>query len=160
MSQIGFILQAEKGMPGGVPVLNSLGIVEDIHLPDTILTHNSAEVEETIIAGQPIYVKQNGKLRLASAANNIESQVIGIALESREQGYSITYSAFGTVTLLDWTIAIGSVNLVSGCNYFLDNMRGRITNIAPITSASYLVYVGRAISSNILVLNIQPKIQL
>lgn len=32
MNNIGFILQAEKGMPGGVPVLDNNGKIENINL--------------------------------------------------------------------------------------------------------------------------------
>lgn len=156
-NKIGFILQAEKGIPGGIPTLNHAGIIENIQLPTT-LAHGYQEVDEEVKIGQPVYAKQNGHLALASSLDNPRSKSIGVALENGSIGYAIAISSFGTITLQDWTNVVGNANLVPGLDYFLDSTAGKMTNVAP--NNGYLVVIGRAVSELILSIQIQRSILL
>lgn len=120
--------------------------------------HISAECDANILVGQPLYLKSNKHLDLASNNNNHQSQLIGIATSNSNIGFTATYTSFGSVVLNDWTNIIGNVSLVPGLDYFLDNIPGKMTTVAP--NSGYWVYCGRAVTDKCLVVDFQLKIQL
>lgn len=151
------------GLPSPPAINNASHAVNVDFLQQQIAKHLefrylSAEVDENIVAGNILYIKQNGHLALGSNIDNEKSQIVGVALGNGSPGFAVTYSSFGCIFLNDWTNIIGSVTLVPGTDYFLDNAPGKITSNRPF--AGYLLGVGKANSTNSLVINLQIKIQL
>lgn len=152
MNEIGFVLQAEKGIPGGIPTLNTSGIIENVHLPPTQVLPQ-AETDEEILIGQPVYLKQNGHLALARCTDYPRARVCGVAVENKVDGFSCSYIFNGIVQRDNW-------NLRPGLIYYLDSVLGEITTDSPENQGYYVVAIGMALTTSILSVQIQPSILL
>lgn len=123
--------------------------------------YNSAEADEDIISGQPVYLKSNGHIGLAKADNPARTKVIGLAFDSVAPGFSCRYITDGELSNDDWTDIIGSEQLEIGQIYYLDpDNSGKLTTIAPITSGQYVVKVGIALTVKKIDIEIQQSIML
>ena len=116
------------------------------------------ETDATLIIGNPVVIKTNGHLDLASASS--APQVVGITISAASATFAANYITDGSVTLSDWTLIIGATNLWAGQTYFLDTTVGRLTATPPSTPGQYVVRVGRAVSTTILDVEIELPILL
>lgn len=121
-------------------------------------TGASAETDENVLTGQPVYLKSNGHLGLAGGFG-ISYSCIGVAIGDFLPGFACQFKTLGAITLEDWTIVIGNKFLSPSQTYYLDAINaGRLTMIAPETG--YLVVIGKALSTVALNIQIQPSIKL
>jgi hypothetical protein len=111
-------------------------------------------------AGQPVYVDPiSGQLKLASATVLASSMVAGLI-------QSVTLATFAasiattTLTLPDWTAAIGTALLTKGARYFLGVTAGTLSLSAPATPGQSVVSVGIALSTTQLEITPTPPILL
>ncbi len=107
----------------------------------------AAEADESILVGQPVYIKATGHAALAIADAAIPAGAIGFAITAAEATFTVRYITEGKITLTDWTDIIGVSALTPGKVYYLDaTTAGRITAVAPSVLSQYVVRVGRAAS--------------
>ena len=100
-----------------------------------------------VAAGQPIYVDPtSGQLKLASAATFPASIVAGLVQAATLATFAAPV-ATTTLTLSDWTAAVGSVALAKGARYFLGTTPGTLALTAPTTPGQSVVSVGIALST-------------
>jgi hypothetical protein len=119
----------------------------------------SIESDDIILKGQPIYIKQSGHCSLANANSFASSNVIGLANNDTEIGHVCHYTKTD-MELDDWTDIVGTQYLIPGVLYFLSDISGKLT-ITPNQSLSkYIIYVGKAVSTKILDINIGTNILL
>lgn len=151
----GFLMAVQRDRPEGIPTLDENGILHNKQMPP-VFQSLEAEADDDILAAQPVYLKSNGHLGLASNTDAMRSRVVGLALNDAEVGHACSYTNFGKVEREDWN-EIASHNLFKvGQIYYLDAINGGITNIPPETG--YLVEIGRAVSSKAITLNISQSI--
>lgn len=108
--------------------------------------------DSTTEIGQPVYVSGSGHVDLAIA--NSHPNVIGLATADG-------YLSEGNITKSDWSNVADSIELIPGDCYFLSpTQAGKITNIPPVDPGSYVVSLGRTVSTDTLEIEIQPSILL
>jgi hypothetical protein len=121
----------------------------------------SAEADETILVGQPVYLKVTGHVALAKADAAATTQVAGIAQNAVAAGSSCHYLTEGEITQTNWTLIAGTATLTIGATYYLDlSTAGRITSTSPTAVGNYVVRVGRATTSTTLDIEIELPILL
>jgi len=121
----------------------------------------SAEVDESVLVGQPIYIKGTSHVAPAKADSATTSRVGGFAITAADPGNAADYVTEGKLTITDWTAVTGSASLTPGSAYYLDaSVAGRITSGVPVATGEYVVYVGRATSTLTLDIEIAPSIRL
>ena len=138
---------SEKGVPIWTVDTNNFYIGTDIlHKPKRITVHqDSKESEDTIFAGQPIYINNAGHAKLAQAVLGSQN-VAGLALNDVTSSFACNYQTSGIITLDDWTHVIGSASLSPNTYYFLDYANaGKLITIIDDSIAEYSVKVGFAL---------------
>lgn len=116
----------------------------------------STESSVNIKAGQPVKIISDGRLDLASG-----NVINGFCTEDVLSSFAAVWVSSGILDLADWTESAGTVFLVKGSDYYLDqSVIGKITNIVPVTSGDFVLIVGKAISDTKLDINIHPSILL
>lgn len=115
-----------------------------------------------ITIGQPVYTDGAGSVDLAQADAVGTSRVLGLVAEA-----SIASAASGTIKYAgilvnaDWTTVTGSATLTPGANYYVDAATaGKLVTTAPDTAGQQLAYVGRAVSTTELAIEIARPIGL
>jgi len=68
-------------------------------------------------------------------------------LVGASSGDTGTYITEGSVTKLDWTDVVGVTSLTPGATYYLDTNAGKLTTVAPDGRGSFIVRVGKALST-------------
>ncbi len=120
-----------------------------------------AETDDTVVPGNPIYLKASGHIGLAQADNNLTATVVGLCKVSQSPTFSASYQMLGKLTLSDWTAIIGTTSLTPGAIYYLDDATiGSLTTAAPTSVGSFVTKVGEAISSDTMEIEIEQKIRL
>lgn len=112
----------------------------------------SAEAGEDVSAGQPVYFSMSKLFK----AHSDYKEVIGVTTEEILTGATGNYTVDGGVTIADWSAITGSASLTQGSVYYLS---GNQLSITP-PSTGYLIAVGKAVSSTILEVELQPPIRL
>lgn len=115
-----------------------------------------------ITIGQPTYTDGAGSVDLARAdaigTARVNGLVADASIASAASGV-VKYS--GILTSADWTAVIGSASLTAGANYYLSaSTAGQLTATAPDATGQQLTYVGRAISTTELVIEIDRPVGL
>jgi len=111
-------------------------------------------------AGQPLYVNRpSTHARLASAAALPSSFVVGLAAEPTAPGH-VARVATETLTLADWTAAVGAALLVPGALYFLSVVAGMLTTYPPTTVGQCAAVVGVAVTTTLLRIEPTPPVLL
>jgi hypothetical protein len=113
------------------------------------------EASEDIQVGFAITTNIQG--RIIKASSNANKMCLGIATEQILTGYSGNIQYGGIVSLNNWFLATGSVNLSINQNYYL-GIDGLLTT-TPQT-VGYSQYLGKAVSANELQLEINYYIKL
>jgi hypothetical protein len=127
---------------------------------DSLMDTYTAESDDSIVAGQPLYIKATGHAALAAANAGATANAIGFATVDAEPTFSVNYATEGKLTLVDWTTVSGSASLVPGAAYYLSTAVGKITSVPPSAAGAYVVRVGRAASSLTLDIEIEPSVRL
>jgi len=117
----------------------------------------SAEADDSILIGQPIYIKATTHAGLAQAIG-VKSAAVGFAITAAEPTFTVNYITEGKITLIDWTGISDSALLSPGTVYYLSTVVGQITSTAP--TSGYIVRVGRATSTVSLDIEIERPIRL
>jgi hypothetical protein len=108
----------------------------------------------TFTARQVVYASSAGHFDLAVATSATLSNAIGILPAAITSGETGNVLVTGSMQSTGW-------GLTSGAIYYLSpTTPGLITTTAPTTVGQYVVQIGKAISTEILVLNIQKSILL
>jgi hypothetical protein len=140
---------------GAVP--NPLEPVPPVEPTSEIYT---AETDDTVVAGQPVYVKATGHAALAGATSSVLSEVVGFAVTTADPSEVLSYITEGKLTLTDWTAVVGSAVLVPGSIYYLSIVTGQISDTPPSVTGQYVVRTGRATSTLTLDIEIEPSVRL
>jgi len=113
----------------------------------------------TASAGQPIYISGADTFKLGQANSLNTSKIIGLLREDIAAGSTGMVQLDGILELPDWTTVTGNSSLTPGASYYLDpDNAGMLTETPPTASGQYLVYVGKAISTTAINLDIARPI--
>ena len=110
----------------------------------------SAEADQAIAPGQPIYLKANGRCALAVADAPDKARVAGFATNTAAIGFTCEYRSDGIIE--------GLIGLIPGSFYYLSLTPGQITQNPPTTG--YIAPVGHALTSSKLEIKFHPIIRL
>jgi len=107
----------------------------------------SLEIDTDILKGQPVCLKANGHIDIAKAVLPLHS-VVGLALKDTFATTSCPYQILGIFQMHDWSNVIGTEYLTPNSNYYLDDTEdGKLTTIPPVSSGSYIIRVGKALTN-------------
>jgi hypothetical protein len=121
----------------------------------------SSVVDSNAVIGNPLYVKANGHVDLARGNASPTTRVVGLTTKAALSTHVVTYDTEGKLQLTDWTAITGTATLTPGAFYYLsDATAGMLTTVAPTSGGSYVVCVGKAISTLILDIEISQPILL
>jgi len=145
-----------------VVALQAADVVLDgrVDILEEIVSDYSAETDDDVVAGQPVYVKADTHVGLAANGGAATHQVAGLAIEAAAAGAAVEYRPDGKLQVADWTAITGGALLTPGAYYFLDAAAGTLTTAATATVGEYLVRVGRAITTVTLDIEVGPLILL
>ena len=151
--------------PGMVFVTTGVGLLTELlpygGAPGGESIEYTAEAAEDVLAGQPVYLDNDGKIRLAQASSALSSRVVGFAKDAALATFLCTFVSDSQVVLGDWTSVVGATTLQKGKTYYLSPLSaGEITDIPPSTEGTYVVKVGTAMTTTKLDIEIQPSILL
>jgi hypothetical protein len=131
----------------------------NIDITSIPLTSFSAESDDEVILGQPVYLKSNMHVALAQANSAAPSKMDGLVVVGASPTFAAKYISEGQVTRQDWTPITGTEQLTPGATYFLSAAEaGKLTTTAPTTG--YIARVGKAQSSISLDIEIAQTIRL
>jgi hypothetical protein len=112
----------------------------------------------TIVIGEAVYISAAGQVSKANANSGSTYAVIGLVADTsitNTSSGSIAIAGTLTATTGEWdTVTGGSGGLTAGAQYYLSDVTaGRITTTPPSTTGRYVVNVGRALSTTVLLIN-------
>ncbi len=109
-----------------------------------------------VVVGQPVYAfSATDQVDLAQANAQATSRVVGFTYSATGALSLLPIVNAGFIELADWTLVTGTVSLVYGAQYFLDNVTaGKMITTAPVTSGHYVVPLGVALSATLFSINI------
>lgn len=114
----------------------------------------------SIEQGQPVYCDQvTGQFKLANAGAFISAGVIGLVSRTTAAG-EIGNAKQLSLLLNDWSAAVGAASLAKGQRYFLATTDGGLTTNPVLSIGNSAVFVGTAISAQLMRLEIGPPILL
>lgn len=123
--------------------------------------YHTAEAGTNIKTGYPLYLTTGGLINPAQADAPVTTQAAGVSISDTAAGSIGQYITEGRVERSDWTEVAGTLNLITGATYFLDPLvAGHITNLAPSATGHYVVRIGRAVSTELLDVEIELPIRL
>lgn len=103
--------------------------------------------DESAFRGDLIYI--DPVTRRAKRASNLflaSSMVVGILSVAVIVGYAADVATIGLFSKDSWIYSTGSLFLVVGADYYLDNSNGMMTTNATTILGTSVVYVGKAVS--------------
>ena len=117
-----------------------------------------AVAAETIAAGQPVAIGESGgQLYLARADVLAKAAVAGLATAAIGTGFAGEVST-DSLTLSDWSAAVGASALVPGLVYFLSTIPGQLTSAAPALPGEAVSRVGQAIDAQTMLLDLDQPV--
>ncbi len=119
-------------------------------------TVHTAIFDDSTVVGSMLYIKSDGHAGLADASAEATSGVAGVAIEVVTGGQTGHYITDGPVTRADWTPVLGTEFLTPGSYYYLSLTAGGITGTPVEEIGESIVIVGRALTENVLDLEINP----
>ena len=145
-----------------VAALEAADVVIDarVDVLEAIISDYSAETDDDVVAGQPVYVKADTHVGLAVNGGAATHQVAGLAVEAALATAAVEYRPDGKLQIADWTAITGAANLTPGAYYFLGAVAGTMTTVAPTVAGAYMVRIGRAITTKVLDIEVGPLILL
>lgn len=122
----------------------------------------SAETDEATVVGNAVYVKpSNGHVALSQANAQPAAQCAGLAIEAKAPTLAVLFVSQGKVSIADWTAIIGAASLAAGAAYYVDpSTPGLLTATPPSGIGEFVVRIGRAMSSTLMDVNVEPPMLL
>jgi hypothetical protein len=128
--------------------------------PDTFVAANGEAF--WVVAGTPVATDVvSDRVVRANAASAALSSVLGVVVVGADPTLGLIVKSEGILVLYteQWDQVTGSSGgLVHGATYYLDAIPGKITTTPPSAPGTSITAIGRALSSTVLVLHIQPYI--
>lgn len=117
-------------------------------------TIREAIADSAMTAGQAVYSSSTGHVDLALADALATSKVAGIVTEDVNSGGTAKYAPAGAVEIDSW-------GLTEGSQYYLsDSVAGELVTSAPTSSGSVVQWIGRALASDTLLVDVEPSVLL
>lgn len=126
-----------------------------IALEESFIKTNSEAF--TLYPGQPIKLSGPSGVELADALD-IENQTIGLSQGLTPSGQEVFIKTFGIIESENWSNVIGTTNLTVGVDYFLSSTAGELTANPTDSSGGIFQYVGKAVTTTELLVNIARPI--
>jgi len=138
-----------RDLPRGLTSNLGLGdyahvVLEGFHGPSS---EHSLTANETISAGQPVYVSGNNTVNLADASSTSTANAIGFATTSASANEAVIVLTEGSVTLVDWTAITGLAALVPGVHYYLSETAGMMSPNPPTSDEAVVTRLGIALTT-------------
>jgi hypothetical protein len=133
---------------------------------DPDLSKHTMTSAGAISKGMPVYVSSNNVVDTANAvpsAGPVYTRTFpcGFANSTTTgNGQSIEVLTEGHIELTDWTAIAGSANLTVGSRYYLQESAGTIGTVAPTTDGSKVIWVGYALTTKKLDIEIGEGVRL
>lgn len=137
-----------------------VAMIARVDVLEAIVGDYSAETDDNVVAGQAVYVKADTHVGLAANGGAATHQVAGLAIEAKAAGAAVEYRPDGKLQVADWTAITGAAALTPGAYYFLDAAAGTMTTVAPTVAGTYMVRIGRAITTVVFDIEVGPLILL
>ena len=133
--------------------------------PDQVETVGINHETSAVVIGTPVYVDASDGFKMAKSDGSTTSRCIAIEADvSVEPGAIATLLLSGrlTATTVQWDAVAGTTGgLTHGATYYLSaTTAGRLTSTAPTTVGLYRVAIGRALSSTVLIVEIDDPVLL
>jgi len=134
---------------------------DELNIPD----FGSTELENTsgsvVAIGSVVYSNNAGTFDLAQATALASAKVVGLCKENISANVAGDIQTGGVLTLTEaqWDNITGGSGGLDG-SYFLSTVAGKLTNSAPTSSGQFVTYIGRALSSTDLLIEIANTIRL
>lgn len=122
--------------------------IDSIVAGATATVFNTYTAGENLTSGDVVYMKSDGKVYKAQADVEAESEFYGVAQST------VLAAAPVDITLLG--LEDSFAGLVAGTVYYLSEIAGQVTAVAPFTSGARRIRIGTAESTSIM--NINPQI--
>jgi len=111
--------------------------------------------------GMAVYIASDGHVDLAQADSDTTTGTVGLANADVLATATGDYITEGQISQTDWTAVAGSTSLTAGAVYYLDpSTAGMITSTPTTTATEYVTVIGRALTSQILDIEIGQPILL
>lgn len=166
-----YVQQSGRVTPGHVTQFVTTGVISDSGVPvsqlhTTTSNPNLITVTNvdsgTLIIGEPVYVFSANSVKAAQANGLTSGSVVGLAnaaIAMNASGQVVTAGNL-SLTTAQWTALTGGA-LSPGSLYFLDPATaGRLTTTPPSTPGQVIALIGRAVSTTLMVLAIEPPVLL
>ncbi len=143
------IQESEKETYSVNKIKQLLDVINENVTSSKLITYGA---EEDIAAGQFVYLSSEGKVSVASCANEAcMNLIVGVAVKATSSGRSVPIAQFGRADNL--------VGLEAGKNYYLSTA-GTITATCPSIQGHFICKLGIAINPTTLLLQIEEGILL
>jgi hypothetical protein len=121
---------------------------------DTLPTQTGFEIEanENLLAGMAVYTNVSGKLVKAQA--NSMANATGVVILGEDTPLGVAGRiATAVLELSNWTAATGSTLLTPKASYYLSpSTPGMLTTTVPDTSSQVILWLGQALTTEVLLL--------
>lgn len=147
--------------PGLLPFIVQGGSGGAAASDPTILSTTNGDVA-AIVRGAPV-VLSGGQFVRGDANAAGTAPVIGLARVAGAPGQIVVAQVLGVLTLTtaEWDAVTGQVGgLTPNASYYLSTVTGRITTVAPVNPGEFVVEIGRAVTSTIMLIQTEPPILL
>jgi len=122
-------------------------VLDGYHPAGEDLIQHDLTANETMVAGQPVYLSSSNTVNLADATTIATGNVIGLVRIGGTANDTVVVQTDGAVYLADWTATIGTANLTPG-TYFLDTSSGAMTTTPPTNDGNVVTTLGTALNEN------------
>jgi len=136
--------------------IRSTGTTWEYRTPAQVLTDIGGFLAEnkaglTIQAGQPVTIHSSGSGVVLAQANSLSNCAVGVAAEQIAAGNTGRILLLGPLQLADWTSVTGTVTLTAKGKYYLvPSTAGLLTTTHPTANPDVLQFLGYALSTNIM----------
>jgi Collagen triple helix repeat (20 copies) len=107
--------------------------------------------------GTPIARHPSGTGFIIADNTTTARSVMGLSTAVTAPTFTATLQLRGVFTLADWTSVTGAVSLVPLGDYYLDSVAGKLTTTSPTASGTTSQFVGFALSTTELLIDIQQS---
>lgn len=124
-------------------------VADDLDALEGVIGSITVNFQDTVVAGEPVYIAANGEAAEADASSRFLANVAGLSAAAVTAGNQGTVVTSGRLTLADWSTVTGEVALEPGRDYFLSTTGGMLTTEAPEADNEVVCRVGKAISTTV-----------